>query len=530
MRNLKILLAIKLRGALHAPGRRGKKASLGRKILMGFLFLYVIGVMMALFGATTAGLVSSLAPLGLSWMALAVGAFSSAALCFILTVFSMQSQIFQAKDGDLLLSLPVTPLQIAASRLLSLLVLEYAYNALVMIPTVGVYCYLVRPGLSFYPMLLVLLLALPLLPLSLAGAVGYLLAQIGRLLGRGKNIIMLVLTTAAFLAYLYFCMNLNSYITLLIQRGEELSHVFRKAMPPFYHFAIALEQGSLSSFLWAVLWGVLPAGVFLWLVQKGFLDLRSTSGVKAVYRKKPLRVSRPWMAVCRKEGARLLSMPTYLFNCGIGALLMVAMAAMVAWKGTDALQALGAVPQIQELIAPALMAAMCFCAATTCTTSPSISLEGDRLWVLRSSPLSPQDVFLGKLAVNMILLLPAVAISVIILAFSAGLSPLDLVLLFLLPSLLGLLIALFGLYANLLWPRLDYTSENAVVKQSASVMAASFGGMGAILALGLCYWFLARKVMSYHIYCFCALALLALGCILLWRLLLTKGAKEYEQL
>ena len=49
MRNLKILLAIKLRGALHAPGRRGKKASLGRKILMGFLFLYVVGVMMALF-------------------------------------------------------------------------------------------------------------------------------------------------------------------------------------------------------------------------------------------------------------------------------------------------------------------------------------------------------------------------------------------------------------------------------------------------------------------------------------------------
>ena len=184
-------------------------------------------------------------------------------------------------------------------------------------------------------------------------------------------IIMLVLTAAAFLVYLYFCMNLNSYITLLIQRGEELSHVFRKAMPPFYHFAIALEQGSLSSFLQAVLWGVLPAGVFLWLVQKGFLDLRSTSGVKAVYRKKPLRVSRPWMAVCRKEGVRLLSMPTYLFNCGIGALLMVAMAAMVAWKGTDALQAMGAVPQIRELIAPALMAAMCFCAATTCTTSPS---------------------------------------------------------------------------------------------------------------------------------------------------------------
>ena len=130
----------------------------------------------------------------------------------------------------------------------------------------------------------------------------------------------------------------------------------------------------------------------------------------------------------------------------------------------------------------------------------------------------------------MILLLPAVAVSVILLAFSKGFSLLDLVLFFLVPSLLGLLIALFGLYANLLWPRLDYTSENAVVKQSASVMAASFGGMGAMLALSLCYWFLARKVMSYHVYCFCALVVLMVGCILLWRLILTKGAEEYEQL
>ena len=524
------MLAVRLRGALYASGRKSGKPSWGKKLLMGFLTVYVVGVMLVLFGAMTAGLVSGLAPLGLSWMALAMGAFTASALCFIMTVFSMQSQIFQAKDSDLLLSLPVTPMQIAASRLLSLLLLEYACNALVMIPTVGVYSYMLRPGPPFYAVLLVLFFVMPLLPLSLAGAVGYLLAQVGRLLGRGRNIIMLVLTAAAFLGYLYFCMNLNSYISLLIQQGEELAHVFRKAMPPFYHFAIALEQQSVFSFFLTVLWGILPAGVLLWLVQKGFLDLRGTSGGKAVYRKRPLRVSRPWLAVCRKEMARLLSMPAYLFNCGIGALLMVAMAGMVAWKGTQILQAVAAVPQLQELIAPILMAVMCFCTATICTTSPSISLEGSRLWLLRSSPLAPRDVFLGKLAANMMITLPSAAVSVLILAFSAGLSTLDLALLFLLPSLLGLLIALFGLYANLLWPRLDYTSENAVIKQSASVMASSIVGMGLLMTVGLGYWFLARKVMGYHVYCACILLLLVFGCGLLWRLLLTKGAEKYEQL
>ena len=90
---------------------------------MALAFLYVGGVMMFLFGAMAYGLVSTLRGLGLGWMALAMGAFISAALSFILTVFSMQSQIFSAKDNDMLFAMPLTGLQIGASRMLSLLLL-----------------------------------------------------------------------------------------------------------------------------------------------------------------------------------------------------------------------------------------------------------------------------------------------------------------------------------------------------------------------------------------------------------------------
>ena len=232
MKKIKILLALQLRALFAASRRRqGKTRSAGIKVLMALAFLYVGGVMMFLFGAMAYGLVSTLRGLGLGWMALAMGAFISAALSFILTVFSMQSQIFSAKDNDMLFAMPLTGLQIGASRMLSLLLLEYAYSALVMIPTVGVYGYLMRPSFAFYPLMVLLLLLLPLLPLSLAGAVGYLFALLTRKC-RFKNLIISLLSGAAFLAYLYACFHLNDYMALLIAKGADLAEVFRRALPP----------------------------------------------------------------------------------------------------------------------------------------------------------------------------------------------------------------------------------------------------------------------------------------------------------
>ncbi len=529
MKKIKILLALQLRALFAASRRRqGKTRSAGIKVLMALAFLYVGGVMMFLFGAMAYGLVSTLRGLGLGWMALAMGAFISAALSFILTVFSMQSQIFSAKDNDMLFAMPLTGLQIGASRMLSLLLLEYAYSALVMIPTVGVYGYLMRPSFAFYPLMVLLLLLLPLLPLSLAGAVGYLFALLTRKC-RFKNLIISLLSGAAFLAYLYACFHLNDYMALLIAKGADLAEVFRRALPPFYHFAIALQEYSLGSVLAVAAWCLVPAALFLWLLSKGFFYLTGSGGSKVAYKRRPLKVNRPWVAVFRKEAARLGSLPMYLFNAAIGALFMVALSLVVAIRGQSVLEALFSVPQLAGFVPQALQAALCFCAAMICTTAPSVSLEGNRLWILRSSPLRPQDVFLGKLALDLALLVPSVLISVALLAVSVPLSPWDLLALLALPLALGTLVALVGLYANLKLPRFDYTSDTAVIKQSASVMVASLGGMGLVIALVLLYVLLGYRTIGYFPYCGLAFAALAAGCWLLWRRIQTEGVKCWEE-
>ncbi len=535
MRELNLLIKLRLRGALQLKGRRGRKISGWKKVLFALLMVYLAGAMAFLFGGMSYALVSQLQGLGLSWLALALGAFFSAALCFIMTVFSTQSQIFQARDNDQLLSLPLTAGQIAASRLLSMLALEYLYNFVVMVPTVGVYCWLTRPGWVFYPMLIALSLLLPLLPLSLAGAVGYLFALISSRFARLKNLIVILLSVGAFCLYFYFCLNLNQYMALLMQEGQSLAGVFRKSLPPFYHFAATLEQGSWDSFLICALWSLVPAALLYVLLAKGFFRVGSAAGVKTPYKRRPLRESSPWAAVLKKEAARLFSMPTYLFNSGVGAFLMVILSVMAALKGEELISAMvmglpaEAAAALGDLLAPLLTASLCFCALMICTTAASVSLEGDKMWILRSSPLTARQVFAGKLALDLWLLVPASVVSAGILGLSLPLPWADIACLAAAPLCFGLFIALAGLYANLCLPRFDYSSDTAVVKQSASVMTVSLGSM-AVLALFVGgYVFLGREAMGYRQFCgLSCLILLALSA-LLWRLICTDGARRYEE-
>ena len=529
MKVLSILVALRLRGAFRFRQRRDeKRLSTGKKVLFGLLFLYMAGVMLIMFGGVAYGLITQLEPLGLSWVALALGGFAAAAICFLFSVFSMQSLLFQAKDNDLLLSLPLRPWQIAASRLLSLLLLEYAFSLVALGPTVGVYAWLMAPGLGFYLRLIPLLLLLPLLPLALAAFVGYLFALVTAR-SRHKSLLVTVLSFGAFGVYMYFCLNLNKYMAILATQGETLGNVFRKALPPFYHFALGLENGSIVSLLWVGLWCLLPAALLFVLVSKGFLRVASAGGVKVAYKRQPLQSSAPWLAVFKKEWVRFTSMPLFIFNSAMGILMMLTLVVIMAIKGGDTLGQLLEIPQFSQFLTQGLMAMLCFCISMTCTTAPCISLEGNKLWVLRSSPLATRDIFVGKLALNLVLMLPALVVSVVVLTVSMGLSWLDALLLLLLPGCLGLFVALLGLYANLRFPRFDYISDTSVIKQSASVMVTSLGSMGLVFGLVFLYVFWLQRLMPFVPFCLLCSALLAAACALLWHKIMTDGVKRFEE-
>lgn len=516
--------------SLVAKNAKGKKTTLWQKILFGLLAIYLVGVMAIMFGGLTAMIVKQMQPIGMEWLALALGALMSIALCFITMIFTMQSQIFGAKDNDLLLAMPIKPAVIAGSRVLSLLLLEYVYNAVVLIPVMVVYAVLVQPSWSFYVLFTLGALLLPLIPLAFAGFVAYALAVVSSKV-KFKNLIIAVLSCGFFGVYMYACLNLQKYMLILVEKGEQIAGVIQKAMPPIYHFANMAQTGSLWSLLVVLVWCLLPISVFLWLMSKGFMKYSNASrGTRAIYKKRPMKSSRPWMAIFKKEIAKISTCPTYLFNTGFGVVLVVAMSAYLLVKGSDSLTQILAVPQFMQFLPQAALAMLCFVAGISCTTAPSISLEGNNFWILRATPIEPTEVFKGKIALNLMVTIPAMVISVLLCAPVLKLDLLNIVVLILVPSALSLFVAMMGLYVNLIFPRFDYPSDAHAVKQGMSVMIMSFGGMGIVFIPAALYGFWLRNIISFNVFGIDLFVFLAIACFGMWQVLKKDGVRRFESL
>jgi len=169
---LKSLLRIRLAslaGWIMGTSRAKKKGSTAKAIGYGLLFLYVFGVFGALFFLTFGSLGDAYHTLELDWLYFALFAVADLALMFIFSVFTAKSQLFEAKDNELLLSMPIPPRQILTSRLVMLLGINYLFELIVAVPA-GISGHFATPWGVFS--FVVLCLVLPLFSAALSSFLG----------------------------------------------------------------------------------------------------------------------------------------------------------------------------------------------------------------------------------------------------------------------------------------------------------------------------------------------------------------------
>lgn len=117
-----------------------KKKSAGKAVLVAILFVYILGCFVVMFGGMFYALAEPLSMLGLGWFYFALAGIVAAALCFIGSVFMAQQQLFNARDNELLLAMPIPASRILGSRMAALLLVNYAFELLVFIPAGVVWC------------------------------------------------------------------------------------------------------------------------------------------------------------------------------------------------------------------------------------------------------------------------------------------------------------------------------------------------------------------------------------------------------
>ena len=480
---------------LFRKGRSGKRRSKKAIVMICLLAFYLAMTFMTFTGIMFNSLAGPFFEVGIGWFYFSLVGLSVFSLCFFSIIFMVQPQIFGARDNELLLSMPVRPSMIVAGRLSALLIIEYIFAAIVLVPAYMVL--LMRGFLILIPTLGIVFffaaaVLVPLLSLALGCLIGWLITLLSSRVARGKTVIMLFLSLFFLSAYVWIFSGLNEHIAVLIDQGAEMAEDMRRTLPPVYHLGIAVEEGSVLSFVILALFVLVPFSVMCVLLSASLFRLSSNlrGGRKVVYSEKKPRVLTIRAALLLKELRRYWSLPMYILNASLGVLATIA-ATVILIVHPDLFlvpleEILEIVPDIEiGLIGVIMLAAI---AILNNVSAPSISLEGKQLWIPKSLPMLPGDILLAKAAMHVVVCgVPSLLAGVVCIFALPVTGALPIVLTIVLPAALTVMSALVGVTVNLRFPRFDWTNPIQPVKQGLSSILTLFGGIGLILALLFAY-------------------------------------------
>ena len=138
---LKPLIALRF-GSLFSGGeaKNGKKSRFGRIGIIGLVSFLVL-LFAFYFLMVADALAMLMVPLGFSAEYFAIFNLLAFTLIFILSIFETKSALFECRDNELLLSMPVRPRDIVLSRAITVLLMNVGEALLVGIPAVIMFVY-----------------------------------------------------------------------------------------------------------------------------------------------------------------------------------------------------------------------------------------------------------------------------------------------------------------------------------------------------------------------------------------------------
>lgn len=381
-------------------------------------------------------------------------------------------------DFDTLMGMPVKTSTVVLARFSALYLAELVYSAAYLVPCGAVYAVLQGPAWWFYPAFVLMLLVVPMLPITVGSGLDLLLsaAFAKSKYKKGVTSAIKMILLLGFVVFAYMLPNLsNSFMTAPAETAGAASRIY----PPAGWFA----KGATGDPLYALLFIGVSAAVcalFLLILNKTFLPLhgRLTAGYHVEnYRIGALKRTGAFSALFRVERKRFFGSTAWVINTGFGALLLLALGvAGAALSGT--LSRVIRLVSLDAYVASILTGLLTFCATLAPTTAVAISMEGKELWIAKTLPVSAKLWLRAKLFMNLVLMGPALLISATLLAiFYRGCFDAWSVLgLFLAPVAALLLSTVAGLFVNVKMPRFSWKSDAEVVKQSGSVLVAMLIG------------------------------------------------------
>lgn len=270
---------------------------------------------------------------------------------------------------------------------------------------------------------------------------------------------------------------------ILKSYGDVVLVILGKVYPPAVLLGDAIVEGSIGKLLLALAGTLAFFGVVIGIVAVSFHRICAflfSTTAKHDYQKERLHKTSLIKALVIRESRRYFASGVYVTNTIMGPVMAVILS--ISFFFLDMGEMMGDVSAGMNM-----RAAIPFMLGATFAIMPitavSISMEGKEAWILKSLPLGRKEILDGKILFQLCLMAPFYVAAVIISSMALRLDVLEVFGMVAIPVILILFSSVFGIAINLWLPKMQWDSEVAVVKQSASAM---IGGLVPAFISGIC--------------------------------------------
>lgn len=500
-------------------------------------------IVMLSVGSYAEMLAEELVKYNLTYIILTIFIMVTSLLTLIEGIYKSQGILFEAKDNDLLFSLPISKSKIFFTRLFKLISFEFLYNSLFMLPAMIVYAMYEKPSIGFYIISLIMLVLLPIIPTIVACIIGYIIKGLSSKF-KAKNIVQVVITSAMLILIFYVSFNMQGFITNITQNANSINEVITKIYYPAGLYINLIQNFNILDLVILLAINIVPAIIFVYIASIFYFKITSKLGEKSNSKKKvnwtksddkTFKAKSQLSGLINKEMKRFFSSPVFIINAGFGIVLLVVATIAMAINFEGMIEAITqqenieiSIAEIKAIIPKIYYGFVVFVSCMTSITSSMISLEGKSFNITKSLPVAPEKILLAKVLMSNIISIPVILICDIIFFIAFKVAIIDIIFVLLASIIMPTFTALVGLLMNLKYPKMDATSDTEVVKQSMSSALSVFIGM----FVGMLSIFVMVMGSSINLNLVIILELLVFSVIVLvlWKILQKYGVKKFKDI
>ena len=301
--------------------QKKNKNSLLLPIVLSLLFMFAIYSNINL-------IFEKLAPMNLQIIVIPLVIFLNSIMTTIEGIYKTGPLLFNCKDDELLLSLPIKRRTILFIRVFKFYIFELIFNSLFLIPLIIAYInWSKNLELTFFLTSFIMIIMLPIIPITISCIIGVITSSMSSKF-KHKNFAQIVFPILIILAVFYLSYNMDSIFEYIAKNATSVNDFLIKLYYPAGVYAKLTTNFNILDLITFILINIIIFIITIFILSKYYFKINSR--LKNVSTSKKIKIDnlviktrKSNTSLIRKELNTFFKTPVFIVNAGFALILYI---------------------------------------------------------------------------------------------------------------------------------------------------------------------------------------------------------------